>query len=138
MEYGMKMMNNSNNNIDYLIVWDTDCVMRGISLEEMKERNIIATNPDQICRIEYSAYNSFRFHFHESQVDSGIEFSFNTHNPSICTKPEEMGENLKDVVEMMESLYGDMSWDFAGVEAQSYGLDGKLTSFEFEYDLVIY
>jgi len=125
-------------NPDKIHVWDSDCVMRGIGHGEMKERNIFATNPREVCRLEYSSSDSFTLHFHQSQVSYTQEFSFNPRNSSTATKPKQMGDNLEVVVNELEKMCTDLIWDFAGVEAQSYGRDGKLTDFEFEYDLILY
>lgn len=138
IEDGMKRMNNNNNNIDYLNVWDTHCVMRGITIDEMKERNILADDPEQVCQIEYSACKNFRLHFHQSQVEYENNFSFSPYNSSNCTYPEELGDKLAEVVRELDSMYDDTVWNFAGVEAASFGRDGKLTDFEFEYDLMVY
>jgi hypothetical protein len=140
MEHGIKMLNNSDNDIKYLSVWDTDCVMRGISREEMQERNIHATDPDEICKIEYSSYNSFRFHFYESMVEIGKEFTFSPHIPSNFTSPEELGDKLGEVVDQLGMIFGfeNIAWDFVGVKAQSYMQNGHLGSYEFEYDLIVY
>ena len=125
-------------NPDRIHVWDSDCVMRGIGREEMKERNIFATNPREVCRIEHRAGDSFTLHFHQSQVSYTQNFCFNARDSTTATKPKQMGENLKILVDELEKIYRDLIWDFAGVEAQSYGRDGELTDYEFEYDLIAY
>lgn len=136
IENGMKMLNNTNNDNRYLVVWDSDCVMRGIPMEEVRERNILADDPNEVCRIEHSSYNSFRFYFHQSEVNKFNTFEFQPHNSGNCTTPDELGENLKQVVDELESIWGNLFWDFAGVDSQSYARDGKLTDFEFEYSLM--
>lgn len=135
---GIKMLNNHQNDIKYLNIWDSDCVMRGIPLDEMKERNILASDPDQVAKIEYCTNSSFRFHFHQSEVDYLRDFRFCPYNSEDCTPPEDLGERLELVVAQIEDLFSEVVWSFAGVEAQSYGREGHLTDFEFEYDLMVW
>ena len=128
-----------NEDITRLEVYNSEhCVMRGISREEAKERNVFADNPDQVCIISNSTSDSYTFHFHQSQVSYTQNFSFNPRDSSSATNPREMGENLREVVNQLEKTYNELIWDFAGVEAQSYGYDGKTTDFEFEYELFPY
>lgn len=137
IEHGIENLN-SNDDINYMSVWDSDCVMRGISTGEMKERGILSTDPDQVCTLEHSVYNSFKFKFHQSQVEFGMTFHFSPHDSARCAKPQELGEKLEEVVNQLDSISQDIGWDFAGVQAQSFGQDGKLTDFEFEYDMILY
>lgn len=128
-----------NDDITHLNVYNSKhCVMRGITKEEAKERNVFADNPEQVCRIEHSATDSYKLHFHESQVSYTQEFCFNPRDSYSATKPKEMGHNLRNVVEELEDMYNVLIWDFGAVEAQSYRRDGKTTDFEFEYELIVY
>jgi hypothetical protein len=137
IEEGIEKLN-ENEDITHLAVYNSRCVMRGITGEEAKERNVFADNPEQVCRIEHSTGDSYTFHFHETQVSYTQDFCFNPRDSSSATDVKEMGENLRDVVNQLEEMYRDLIWDFGGVEAQSYGRDGKTTDFEFEYELIVY
>lgn len=127
--------------IDRLHVWESDCVMRGIPYEQMKERNC-HRNAESICYIEEIVSHQFTFKFHQNQIDGFQEFSFRPpgiHEIDVGpyhTPVKSMGENLKSVVEELEKMYSDLIWDLAKIEGASYANGGHITDFEFEFEIV--
>lgn len=126
--------------IDEVHVWDIDCVMRGISREEMRERNL-TDRGESVCYIEEQVQNSFTFSFHQNQMDTYSEFCLrppgvNEIDPDYHTDVKSLGENLKEVVEQLEGKYSDIIWDLAEISGASYAQSGHITDFEFEFEMV--
>lgn len=127
--------------IDRVQVWETDCVMRGISLDEMKERNCLHCS-DTVCTIGQKASTTFTLSFHQSQIDGDMEFCFrppaaneidaNNYHTNVA----EMGENLRKVVEKLKEEYSDIAWDLGQINGCSYANRGHITDFEFEFEMI--
>lgn len=129
-----------NENYDRLKVLDTDCVLRGITLQEMQERNI--RDYAQICSIEDVVANNFKFKFHQGQIADGQEFCFrppkhNEIDADYCPSPGELGGNIRKIERKLQEIYSDIIWDFAKVSAASIASPGHLTDFEFEYEMIV-
>lgn len=140
IEQGLEKLDN-NDEYDRLDVMDTYCVMRGITLDEMKERNI-HHHAEQIATIKKKSSSSYKFKFHQNQMDEEQEFCFrppglNEIDPDYCMTPGELGEKLAEVEEELNNIFSDISWDFSKVDAASIAHGGYLTSFEFEYEFVV-
>ena len=122
-------------------VWDIDCVMRGISREEMKERNLTGRG-ESVCYIEEQVRDQFSFKFHQNQIDDFTEFCFRP--PGVDeidaqdyhTPVKELGDNLENVINQLEDIYSDLIWDLAKINGASYAQGGHITSFEFEFEIV--
>jgi len=137
---GLEKLKN-NDNYDRLHVWETECVMRGITFDEMKERSIVEY-ADSVAYIEKIVTDNFTFKFHQNQIDRGNTFDFRPPgydeiNHEYCTTPEELGENLNRIVEKIESEYGELIWDLVEMQAASIAGPGHLVDFEFEYEFII-
>lgn len=127
-------------NTDRIHVWDSDCVMRGISREEMKDRNC-HHNAESVCYIEEEVPGQFSFKFHQNQIDTNSEFCLRPPgvdeiDPDYHTDVKSLGENLKRVVEQLEDIYSDLIWDLAEISGASYAQGGHITDFEFEFEIV--
>lgn len=127
--------------IDRVHVWDSDCVMRGISREEMKERNI-TDRSESVCYLKGEVMHNFKFKFHQNQIDDYREFCFRPPEVNEAdagqyhTPVESLGENLKEVVLQLQEKYSDVIWDLSKIDGASYAQAGHITDFEFEFDIV--
>lgn len=131
-----------NDDLDKVEIYDTDCIMRGVSFEEMKERNIYPEHAEQIVVLTKNVSKNYTFKFHQSQIDDGKTFEMrppgvNEVNAQYCTTPDELGENLKKVVDEMEKISSTMFWDIGEIEGHSIARGGHITDFEFEYDVML-
>ena len=140
LEESIEKMKNSEE-IERIHVWDIDCVMRGISIDEMKERNILDRG-ESVCYLQEMGIGSFRFKFHQNQIDDYSEFCFRPPEPTeinahgYCTLPEKLGDTLKEVVIQLEEMYSDLLWDLSKINGASIANGGHITDFEFEYEVV--
>jgi hypothetical protein len=127
-------------------VWDIACVMRGISDNEMEERNIPKEIDNIICTIELEWFDSMdkysptgKLKFHEKSVEN--EFTLNPvgigHiDPQQATLPKDLSYNLQLVQEQIDYKFNSI-WDFSKVNGASYANGGYITDYEFEYEFTI-
>jgi len=122
-----------------LVVYDNDCIMRGISREKMKERNIPINIDSIVCYIEWDSSPVYKFKFHQNEMSNALKL-----NPAPidvlppveqATEPRNLGERLAFVQKQLDYAY-DCEWDLAKVQAGSIAHGGYLTSYEFEYDFM--
>jgi len=122
-------------------VWNSVCVMRGISWEEMKDRNC-HHNAESVCYIEEQVNHQFSFKFHQNQIDDFTDFCFRP--PGVDeidageyhTPVKDLGDNLERAVNQLENIYSDLIWDLAKINGASYAQGGHITDFEFEFEIV--
>jgi len=118
-------------------VYDTDVVMRGITIDEVSDRNLHRSLDHSVCSLEYDG-TTMKLCFHENQVEgtfalnpAGVEAI----DPSQTTPLKELAPAVNRVVGMIDHEFDLVSCDFAEVSAGSMATHGHLTDFEFEYEL---
>ena len=118
-------------------VYDTDVVMRGITTDEVSDRNLHRSLDHAVCSLEYDG-TTMKLRFHEKEIEG--TFSLNpAGNDAIGVKQttplKEIAPSVNNVVGMIDHEFDLISCDFAEVSAGSMASGGHLTDFEFEYEL---
>jgi len=119
-----------------LDVWDSDCIMKGISTAEMESRNIPRRVDDSICTIQWDRTSIGAMKFHQSEMTSPLELNpANPHaiDPKQASEPKELGERIGIVQKQLDYAY-DAIWDLTEVNAASIARGGFPTDYELEYE----
>lgn len=125
----------SHDNRACIDVYDSEAVMRGITREEAKERNLYGHFGESLCSVQTDG-TRWTLKFHETHVEEA--FTLRPAGPNAidakqAPNPDEIAPELKTVVETMEAAFDVFSWDFTEVSAASIAKPGHFTDFEFEY-----
>jgi len=124
-----------------LTVHDNECVMKGISHEEMENRNIHKNVDDVVCYIEWDSSSICQLKFHQNEIERANALKLNPAPPDAfppikqATEPKNLGKRLAFVQKQLDYAY-DCEWELGKVEAASVN-NGHLTDYEFEYDFMI-
>lgn len=121
-------------------VFDTDVVMRGITLDEAKDRNLLRSLDAELCSFKYDG-TRLTLRVHESRVDGTFELT--PAGPDAiaadqATDPIALAPAIGPVLDALETEANIVSYDFSGVSAASIANGGHLTDFEFEYIVIGY
>lgn len=117
-------------------VYASEAVMRGITREEVEERNLGGNLGNHLCTFEYDG-TRLTLTFHENVVDGSFRL-----NPAGCealppveqaTSPKALSSKVASVLREVESEWDVVSYDFTEVSAASMATGGHFTDFEFEY-----
>lgn len=117
-------------------VCDTDVVMRGITLDEARDRNIVDHLGPELCSFKYDG-TRLTLRFHENRVDGTFELA--PAGPKAiaadqATDPAELAPDISPVLDALENEVDvAISYDFAEVASASIATGGHFTDFEFEY-----
>jgi hypothetical protein len=116
-------------------VFDTDVVMRGITLDEAKERNLLRSLDEELCSFNYDG-TRLTLRFHQNRVEGTFELS--PASPTAigaeqATDPAELAPDIAPVLDVLETEVDVISYDFTEVSAASIASGGHFTDFEFEY-----
>lgn len=120
-------------------VMDCDVVMRGIDIEEARERNLLHTFDEQVCSFKYDG-TRMTLSFHENQVEETFTLNpagTNAIAPEQATDPSRLAPSVGEVLETLEDSFDVVSYDFTEVSAASIANGGYFTSFEFEYVITV-
>lgn len=140
LEQGFETLRETHD-VETLKVLDTDCILRGVTLEEKKERNI--TGKPQVASIKQRSGFSFEVSFHQNMIDDDFEFNFSP--PGVkemspgnyCSEPKDMSHILQEFQEEVENMFKYCTWDFIEIDAASMASGGHFTDYEFSYVLTI-
>ena len=120
-----------------LIVWDTECIMKGITDEKMDERNIPRVIDDIVCYIEWDTTPVATFKFHQNEVTEPFSIDIAPVDSYLVgnnvSEPKDLGERLQIVQKQLDYAY-DCEWDLGKLEAASIAHGGHFTDYEFEYE----
>lgn len=115
-------------------VYESDCVMRGITPEEARERNLMDAG-DPVCNFTYDG-TRLKLGFHESKTEGTFKLrpaGRGAIAPKQASRPEQIAPALEPVIREIELNFDVISWDFTEVSAASIATGGYFSDFEFEY-----
>lgn len=119
---------------DTVHVWNIDCVMRGISNDEMDERNISRDYIDNhICQLKVEN-STITLNFHEHIQEEDIVFGPSEPHG---TDPKELNDTLCIILQQVDYAYDIIEWELASINAASMGYDGYLADYEFSYEALV-
>lgn len=116
-------------------VYNCEPKMRGIPLEEVRERNLIGHIGESVCTLGYDG-TRWTLKFHQSKLDRTFKLipaPLDEVDAQQAHPPDILSNALTPVVEKIEEEYDVISWDFTEVSAASMASAGHFTDFEFEY-----
>lgn len=119
----------------HVSVHDCEAVMRGITLDEIQERNLDGHLGDHICTFEYDG-TRLELTFHQNQLEGEFRLSPARHDaiPPVeqASDVKELAPTVGHVLHSLEREWDITCYDFMEVSAGSIG-NGHFTDFEFEY-----
>lgn len=125
---------------DTIQVWNKDAVMKGVSDDEMDERNIERGDyRELVCTITRTP-TQITLSFHEQSVEEEFcldPVGLHALDPQQATQPHELGEALNIATLQMNYAYDIRRWDFSKVNGASIAHGGYVTSYEFEFEALI-
>lgn len=119
-------------------IHDTDVVMRGITVEELNDRNLDGVVDLSLCSIKYDGVKA-KLHFHQDVVEEPFILDpapKGAIDAQQTPRVEEFAPRLEPVIEAVESEFDVISWDFAKVNGGSIAHGGHITDFEFTFEIV--
>jgi len=131
-----KLINRSfEDNDAELTVYDGDPVMKGITLEEKRERNLTGYEGESICGFHYDG-TRLTVRIHESKIER--TFTLDPAGPdgidvNQASDIKLIAPKVADLLDQLEEEYDIISYDFTEVSAASISGGGHFCDFEFEY-----
>lgn len=117
-------------------VYASDAVMRGITLDEVQDRNLDGYLGEHLCTFEYDG-TRLALSFHQSVIDGSFRLAPADVGalPPVeqATGPKALSSDVAHVLRAIEDEWDITCYDFTEVSAGSMASGGHFTDFEFEY-----
>lgn len=118
-----------------LAVYDTEAVLRGVTYDEVRERNVDRILDDHLCTITYDG-TRLKLSFHQKILEE--PFTLQPANRGAIAaeqapSPAELAPSLAPVLDDIEDEYDIITYDFIELGAGSMANGGHFTDFEFDY-----
>lgn len=118
-----------------LAVYDCEAVMRGIDLDEVRDRNLEEYIGDPVCELKYDDLR-LNVILHQSTLEEPFTLDPAPHDAVTVDQadsPESVAPAVDPVIDALRRKFNVISFDFVEVSAGSIANGGFFTDFEFTW-----